>query len=190
MLSRRPPGGHRPEDRREDQDRRRPADRHRPRALPADAAERQKIQECFRKAIQQSGGTADGGANGGAATARRASAAQNGGRQPRRPGAGRSGRPRRRPRLLLRLAAPREVPARAVPQLQPHGRDAAADDPAARRPPQTNIKSSSYTIGGVDTAKPGIGVVTPALVSKGRFLATAGGKEALARRRRTRAGRS
>jgi ABC-type antimicrobial peptide transport system permease subunit len=46
-------------------------------------------------------------------------------------------------------------------------------------PPQTNIKSSSYTIGGVDTTKPGIGVVTPSLVAKGHFLATAGGKEAL-----------
>jgi putative ABC transport system permease protein len=46
-------------------------------------------------------------------------------------------------------------------------------------PPQTNIKSSSYTIGGVDTSKPGIGVVTPSLVSHGRFLSSAGGKQAL-----------
>ncbi len=46
-------------------------------------------------------------------------------------------------------------------------------------PPQTNIKSSSYTIGGVDTSQPGIGVVTPSLVSHGRFLRTSGGKEAL-----------
>ncbi len=37
-------------------------------------------------------------------------------------------------------------------------------------PPQTNIKSSSYTIAGVDLKTPGIGVVTSALVSNGRFI--------------------
>ncbi len=37
-------------------------------------------------------------------------------------------------------------------------------------PPQTNIKSSSYTIAGVDLETPGIGVVTSALVSSGRFI--------------------
>jgi putative ABC transport system permease protein len=43
-------------------------------------------------------------------------------------------------------------------------------------PPQTNIKSSAYTIAGVDLSTPGIGVVTSALVSSGRFIvANAGG---------------
>jgi hypothetical protein len=37
-------------------------------------------------------------------------------------------------------------------------------------PPETNIKSSSYTIAGVDPSQPAIGLVTPSLVSKGRFL--------------------
>jgi putative ABC transport system permease protein len=37
-------------------------------------------------------------------------------------------------------------------------------------PPQTNIKSSAYTIAGVDPTTPGIGVVTSALVSNGRFI--------------------
>jgi ABC-type antimicrobial peptide transport system permease subunit len=46
-------------------------------------------------------------------------------------------------------------------------------------PPQTNIKSTSYTIAGVDPTKPDIGVVTPSLVSKGRFIAASGGNEAL-----------
>jgi ABC-type antimicrobial peptide transport system permease subunit len=46
-------------------------------------------------------------------------------------------------------------------------------------PPQTNISSTAYTIGGVDTASPTMGVVTKAQVTKGRFLAPAGGKEAL-----------
>jgi putative ABC transport system permease protein len=46
-------------------------------------------------------------------------------------------------------------------------------------PPQTNIKTTSYTIGGVDQTQPAMGVVTSAQVTKGRFLAASGGKEAL-----------
>jgi ABC-type antimicrobial peptide transport system permease subunit len=46
-------------------------------------------------------------------------------------------------------------------------------------PPQTNISTSAYTIGGVDQTSPSMGVVTTAQVTKGRFLAPAGGKEAL-----------
>ena len=43
-------------------------------------------------------------------------------------------------------------------------------------PPQTNIKSSAYSIAGVDLSTPGIGVVTASLVSSGKFIvATAGG---------------
>ena len=44
-------------------------------------------------------------------------------------------------------------------------------------PPQTNIKSSTYSIAGVDPSQPGIGLVTPSLLSSGRFLT--GGNEAL-----------
>jgi putative ABC transport system permease protein len=46
-------------------------------------------------------------------------------------------------------------------------------------PPQTNITTTAYTIGGVDQTKPAMGVVTTAQVTKGRFLAPAGGREAL-----------
>ncbi|HEU5361703.1 MAG TPA: ABC transporter permease [Gaiellaceae bacterium] len=46
-------------------------------------------------------------------------------------------------------------------------------------PPQTNITTSAYTIGGVDQTTPTMGVVTKAQVTKGRFLAAAGGEEAL-----------
>jgi putative ABC transport system permease protein len=49
-------------------------------------------------------------------------------------------------------------------------------------PPQTNIKSSTYTIAGVDPTTPDIGVVTAALVSSGRFIVAskgAGAHEAL-----------
>jgi ABC-type antimicrobial peptide transport system permease subunit len=44
-------------------------------------------------------------------------------------------------------------------------------------PPQTNIKSETFSIAGVDPSQPGIGLVTPALVSSGTFLT--GGNQAL-----------
>jgi ABC-type antimicrobial peptide transport system permease subunit len=46
-------------------------------------------------------------------------------------------------------------------------------------PPQTNISTSAYTIGGVDQTSPTMGVVTGAQVTKGRFLSLSGGKETL-----------
>jgi ABC-type antimicrobial peptide transport system permease subunit len=46
-------------------------------------------------------------------------------------------------------------------------------------PPQTNIKSSSYTIAGVDPTQPAIGLVTPSLVASGRFIAPKATHEAL-----------
>ncbi len=46
-------------------------------------------------------------------------------------------------------------------------------------PPQTNIKTTPYTIGGVDQTQPEIGLVTPSQVTKGRYFSPAGGREAL-----------
>jgi putative ABC transport system permease protein len=46
-------------------------------------------------------------------------------------------------------------------------------------PPQTNIKTTPYTIGGVDQTQPDIGLVTPSQVTSGRYLSSAGGREAL-----------
>jgi putative ABC transport system permease protein len=46
-------------------------------------------------------------------------------------------------------------------------------------PPQTNISTTAYTIGGVDQTNPTMGIVTTAQVTKGRYLAAAGGREAL-----------
>jgi ABC-type antimicrobial peptide transport system permease subunit len=46
-------------------------------------------------------------------------------------------------------------------------------------PPQTNIKTEPYTIGGVNTNQPSIGLITPAQVTKGRYFSKGGGKEAL-----------
>ena len=46
-------------------------------------------------------------------------------------------------------------------------------------PPQTNITTTAYTIGGVDQTHPTMGVVTTSQVTKGRYLSPAGGHEAL-----------
>lgn len=46
-------------------------------------------------------------------------------------------------------------------------------------PPQTNIKTTPYTIGGVDQTQPDIALVTPSQITKGRYLSSAGGHEAL-----------
>lgn len=45
--------------------------------------------------------------------------------------------------------------------------------------PKTDIKTSSYTIGGVDTSRTDMGLITAAQVSKGRFLSKQNGREAL-----------
>jgi ABC-type antimicrobial peptide transport system permease subunit len=46
-------------------------------------------------------------------------------------------------------------------------------------PPQTNIKSSSYTIAGVDPAQATIGLVTASQIASGRFIKSADAHEAL-----------
>jgi ABC-type antimicrobial peptide transport system permease subunit len=46
-------------------------------------------------------------------------------------------------------------------------------------PPQTNIKTTAYTIGGVDQTHPDMGIVTASQVTKGRYLGPSGGHEAL-----------
>jgi putative ABC transport system permease protein len=46
-------------------------------------------------------------------------------------------------------------------------------------PPQTNIKTTPYTIGGVDQTQPDIGLVTKQQVTKGSYFSAAGGREAL-----------
>jgi putative ABC transport system permease protein len=54
-------------------------------------------------------------------------------------------------------------------------------------PPQTNIRTTPYTIGGVDQTQPDIGLVTRKQVVGGRYLARAGGPEALVSRTYARA---
>jgi ABC-type antimicrobial peptide transport system permease subunit len=45
--------------------------------------------------------------------------------------------------------------------------------------PKTNIKTSTYTIGGVDTRKADMGLITSAQVTRGRFLSKTNAREAL-----------
>lgn len=45
--------------------------------------------------------------------------------------------------------------------------------------PQTDIKTSSYAISGVDVSQTEMGLITPAQVKAGRFLSEKGGREAL-----------
>jgi putative ABC transport system permease protein len=46
-------------------------------------------------------------------------------------------------------------------------------------PPQTNIKTTPYTIGGVDQTQPDIGLVTRQQVTRGGYFSASGGREAL-----------
>jgi ABC-type antimicrobial peptide transport system permease subunit len=133
------------------------------------AAEFQKMQACLTKAGIQFGG-GQGGAPGG----------QQGGQgglggsttttpQGSAPGGGdRSAFFKCLPARLQRFRATITTPEQTLQQVV--------------NPPQTNIKSSTYTIAGVDPSTPGVGVVTASLVTKGRFIASrtsAAAREAL-----------
>jgi putative ABC transport system permease protein len=120
------------------------------------AAEQDKIRACFQKVFQSQGitpGAAPGGGGGG------------GGRLGGGGGGGRGG-------FLDSPAARKCLPA----QVRNFQRTVTTPQQLVQQvvdPPQTNIKSSTYSIAGVDPSQPDIGLVTPSLVSKGRFL-TAG----------------
>jgi putative ABC transport system permease protein len=129
---------------------------------PPTQAEMTKIQACLTKLRGQNGGS--GGGNG---------TRQGGGLQ--QPGLGGSGGgssfapgdraefakclPARLRRFRGTITTPRETLQQVL------------------NPPQTNIKSRSYTIGGVQTNDSAMGLVTGAQVTKGRFLRA--GREAL-----------
>ena len=130
------------------------------RLSPPTQAELATMQACFARvrAAQGGSGSTTPGAARAAAASRRAAAATAGrvtsarSRSACRRGCASSGaRSRRRSRRCAQVLAP----------------------------PQTNIKSSAYAIGGVDQTKPDIGLVTPAQVTRGRYFSAAGGREAL-----------
>jgi putative ABC transport system permease protein len=120
---------------------------------PPTAAEMTKIQACLTKLRGQNGGSGGNGTQ------------QGGGqRQPGLGGAGGGGfgagdrgafakcLPARLQRFRATITTPRETLQQVL------------------NPPQTNIKSRSYTIGGVDTNDSTMGLVTASQVTKGRFL--------------------
>ena len=125
---------------------------------PPTAAEMTKIQACLTKLRGQNGGSGGGNGN-----------PQGGGQQ--QTGLGGSGvapsfgpgdrgafakcLPARLQRFRATITTPRETLQQVL------------------NPPQTNIKSRSYTIGGVDTNDSTMGLVTASQVTKGRFLRAA-----------------
>lgn len=121
---------------------------------PPTAAQLVTIQACFAKLRSSSGGSTNGGFGGSAGFGR-----------------GPAFRAERRafsrclPPSLRRLRARFRAPAETLRQVL--------------KPPQTNISTTAYTIGGVDQTHPAMGIVTTAQVTKGHYLATAGGREAL-----------
>jgi ABC-type antimicrobial peptide transport system permease subunit len=125
---------------------------------PPTAAEAAAIQACFQKL----------GVGGGAQSGAQPGAQPGFGGGGRRRGGGFFSSPAARKCLPARM---REFRARITTPQQTLKQVVS--------PPQTNIKSSSYTIGGIDPAQQSIGLVTPSQLSSGRFLSKSGGHEAV-----------
>jgi putative ABC transport system permease protein len=120
------------------------------RITPPTEAEMKKIQACIEKQGGQGGLGGGGGAD--PRAVRGVFIAPNG-------GAFAKCLPKRMREFRGTITTPRETLEQVV------------------NPPQTDIKSESYTIAGVQTTTPGMGLVTAAQVTKGRFLSA--GREAL-----------
>ncbi len=139
------------------------------RLSPPTPAEFQKIQACLQKQGITVGGAQPGGQQNGQNG--RQGGLGGGQNQPQggfRAGGDRGAFAKCLPARLQRFRATITTPEQTLQQVV--------------NPPQTNIESRSYTIAGVDPATPDIGVVTPALVTRGRFIAAgkgAGKHEAL-----------
>src|SRR5581483_10220422 len=123
-------------------------------------AQRDKIRQCFQQYFQSSGVTPGQGPGG-----------QGGGRLGRggRIGGGGGG-------FLASPAAQKCLPA----QVRNFAKTIVTPQQTIQQlvnPPQTNITSSTYSIAGVDPSQPNIGLVTPSLLTSGRFLTN--GDEAL-----------
>ncbi len=120
---------------------------------PPTAAEQAKIQACLEKLGVQAPGQGQGGGQDGSL----------GGRQGGQGGGNRAAFAQCLPERMQRFRATITTPRETLRQVLD--------------PPQTDIKSESYTIGGVQLGDPTMGLVTAAQVSAGRFLK--GGREAL-----------
>ena len=111
-------------------------------------AEQEKIRECFQKALGSGGGAAPAPGGGGGGSLRG--------------GGGRGG-------IVSSPAAQKCLPER----VRNYRRTIVTPEQLVQQvvnPPQTDITSETYSIAGVDTAHPEIGLVTPSLVTKGRYL--------------------
>jgi putative ABC transport system permease protein len=129
---------------------------------PPTAAELAKIQACFEKERAKN---PDSATPGGAAPGQGDQGAQGGFGGPRGFGFGGGAFQQCLPARFRRLRTTFTTPRETLRQVLD--------------PPQTNIKTEPYTIGGVDQRHPGLALVTPAQVTGGRYLAVAGGHEAL-----------
>jgi ABC-type antimicrobial peptide transport system permease subunit len=118
------------------------------------AAQFAAMQACFAKQAAKSGGTQSSGGGG------FGGGFGGGGR-----GGNRAAFAKCLPASLQRLRARFTAPSQTLRQVL--------------NPPQTNITTTAYTIGGVDQTHPTMGVVTTSQVTKGRYLSPAGGHEAL-----------
>ena len=134
------------------------------RLSPPTQAELAQMQACFAKVRAAQGGS------GGGSTTPGGGQGQGGGGFSQ--GGGGNGRPRDfgafakcLPARLRRFRRTITTPQQTLKQVL--------------SPPQTNIKSSAYAIGGVDQTKPDIGLITPSQVVAGRYFSAAGGREAL-----------
>jgi ABC-type antimicrobial peptide transport system permease subunit len=126
------------------------------RLTPPTPAEFQKMQACLAKA-----GITVGGAQGSTQQGQQQQGGLGGGQTPpaggfRAAGGDRSAFAKCLPARLQRFRATITTPEETLQQVV--------------NPPQTNIESSSYTIAGIDPKTPGVGVVTSALVTNGRFI--------------------
>ncbi|HYK06695.1 MAG TPA: ABC transporter permease [Gaiellaceae bacterium] len=125
---------------------------------PPTAAEQAKIRDCLAKqgvTLPQQG-QGGGGANPGGLGDQQGAGPSGGGIGP---GAFASCLPERMQRFRATITTPRETLQQVLD------------------PPQTDITSESYTIGGVQMGDPDMGLVTAAQVTAGRYLK--GGREAL-----------
>jgi ABC-type antimicrobial peptide transport system permease subunit len=127
---------------------------------PPTPAEMAAIQKCFAKA-RASGGAGSGSQGGGFGNGGGNAPFGQGGGFGFGGGAFRKCLPQRFQRFRATFRTPRQTLRQVLD------------------PPQTNITTQPYTIGGVDTTQPQIALVTPAQVTKGRYLGRAGGAEAL-----------
>jgi len=127
------------------------------------AAQFQAMQACFDKLRAQNGGSNNnnnsqnglgGGGNGG-----------GGGGFFGGGGAGRGAFAKCLPASLRKLRAQFTTPQQTLRQVL--------------NPPQTNISTTAYTIGGVNTSSSSMGIVTTSQVTKGHFLSSAAAHEAL-----------